>query len=388
MHRLYGEFVRIKKRLKSYNFVCWLAGGAVRDLILGRKTADLDLVTDANTENLKIIFPEAILVGENFGVLKIPTGGGELIDLATFREEFDYFDGRRPSKVSASSPVADSLRRDFTINSMFWDDEVGLLRDYQGGLHDLVLHKLKAVGVLENRFEEDKLRVLRLIRFAAQLSFQIDPETQAAAFKFVSRLDQISGERIWVELKKIDESKNWRFVADNLIWHGIIEHIVGDKCDFSRLKNLRNNSINILVLFVLLQPGRDLHKRLKERLKLSNPELEFYKDAFWILNVGLNLDPAELIFEFEKSTQRKNTFRILSEFELISESLVTAVDKLTKIAEPPLLLASDILEIVPARLIREELKFFRIAQLKKQISTKDRCLEILRKKYAENSEKT
>ena len=386
-HRLYSEFIEIKNRLKNYNFVCWVAGGAVRDFILDRGAADIDLVTDASTENLKILFPEAILVGESFGVLKIPTKDGGLIDLATFREESDYLDGRRPSKVAASTPLADSLRRDFTINSMFWDDEAGQLRDYQGGLSDLHMRKIKAVGAPETRFEEDKLRILRLVRFAAQLRFQIDLNTQEAAVKFISRLDQISGERIWVELKKIDESKNWGFIADNPIWRGVIEYLAGEKCDFDRLSALRRSSIPTLLVFVVLYPERDLQKILKERLKLSNSELEYYKDINWIMNYGQYLEPAELIFEFEKSPQRKSIFWNLSEYGLVPFGLFRNISELIKNIEPPWFEPKDILEIVPPQKIRDEMKFCRLAQLKKEIPTKDGCLDILRKKYAGKAEK-
>ena len=100
-HRLYPEFVKVRERLHAHQFVCWIAGGAVRDFLIGREVSDFDLVTDASTEVLIELFPDAVMVGIAFGVLKIPVGDGDFFDLATFREESDYLDGRRPSQVKA-----------------------------------------------------------------------------------------------------------------------------------------------------------------------------------------------------------------------------------------------------------------------------------------------
>ena len=214
-HPLYSDFIQVKSRLARHQFICWVAGGAVRDLYLGRKVDDFDLVTDASTETLKQIFPEAILVGESFGVIKIPVSNAELFDLATFRQESDYVDGRRPSAVSASTAIEDAKRRDFTINALFWDDENQQLIDLVGGVADLNHRQLRTVGDAYVRFEEDHLRIIRLIRFAAQLNFAIEPSTEQAAQAFISKIQKVSGERIWTELKKIAHARNWQVVLNS-----------------------------------------------------------------------------------------------------------------------------------------------------------------------------
>ena len=185
--------------LRSHGHQGYIAGGAVRDTLLGLTPKDFDVVTDATPDQLKVIFPQGKLVGEKFGVV-IVNG----IDVATFRMDSDnYADGRRPDSVEfTTSPEIDSRRRDFTINSMFLDPFSGKILDFHGGQKDLKNKLIRAVGNPNDRFTQDHLRMLRADRFAAKLGFDIHPETQASMVKNAHNIANIDVERITMELTK------------------------------------------------------------------------------------------------------------------------------------------------------------------------------------------
>jgi tRNA nucleotidyltransferase/poly(A) polymerase len=382
-HRLYSSFVDVKNQLKRHQFVCWVAGGAVRDLILGRAVTDFDLVTDASTEVLKQIFPNALLVGEAFGVLKIPLHDGDFFDLATFREESDYLDGRHPSKVSSSTPTRDSARRDFTINSMFWDDENQCLQDYNGGLFDLKLRKLVCVGQASVRFEEDKLRVLRLVRFAAQLGFEIDPLTQSEAVLKVPEIDCVSGERVGVEFKKIDQSGNLSKIVDGPLFRKLLAHIFLINTDQIEMVRATLSKVQqIALLLTLVKPEQDLSNLLKQRLKYSNADLKIYKNLKKISDKKINFPLEELAFELESGEDFEKAFEVYEKAGLVAEDRLKLARKLLTEVGEPLVWGKELLGRIPNHLLGTELREIRLKQLSKIFSTKDDVDQYLGKKYA------
>src|SRR5260370_27739858 len=199
--------IQIAAELRVRGFQAWLVGGCVRDLILGREPKDYDISTDATPEQLVRIFPKAQLVGAQFGVILV-----DGVEVATFRSDHSYDDGRRPVQVTfETDPQKDVLRRDFTINALLldptslsspnsWDAKVV---DAVGGLSDLRNGIVRAIGDPEQRFEEDHLRMLRAIRFAARFGFEIEPATMAAIQKNHQRIARVSPERIRDELVRI-----------------------------------------------------------------------------------------------------------------------------------------------------------------------------------------
>jgi tRNA nucleotidyltransferase/poly(A) polymerase len=199
-----AEAVYIAKELKARGYQAWLVGGCVRDLVLGREPKDYDVSTDATPSHLLEIFPNAQLVGAQFGVVLV---GG--VEVATFRSDHAYQDGRHPERVSfETDPRQDVLRRDFTINALMLDPEYaanpsGHVVDYVGGLDDLKNRVIRAIGDPEQRFEEDHLRMLRAVRFAARFGFSIEPGTLAAIQKMHGRIARVSPERIRDELNRI-----------------------------------------------------------------------------------------------------------------------------------------------------------------------------------------
>ena len=196
------------RRLQAAGFAAFWVGGCVRDFLLGREPGDYDLATNASPEQIEKLFPHTIAVGRKFGVMVV-VEAKQQFQVATFRAESDYRDGRRPETVSFGDARADAQRRDFTINGLFFDPVAGLSHDWVGGEADLRAGVIRTIGVPEERFAEDHLRMLRAIRFAARLGFEIEPQTFAAAQAHASRIKLTSAERIRDELLKIFAPPCW-----------------------------------------------------------------------------------------------------------------------------------------------------------------------------------
>jgi poly(A) polymerase len=205
----------IVRALRERGHQAYFAGGCVRDLLLGREAADYDVSTDATPQQVMQIFPQTFAVGEQFGVVLVPlaetsgaTGAlarhGAAIEVATFRSDVGYSDGRHPDEVRFSKdPREDVERRDFTINGMMLDPATNEVLDFVGGRDDLKAGIVRAIGDPERRFAEDKLRMLRAVRFAARFDYKIDPATMEAIQKLAPQIRQVSCERVREELTKM-----------------------------------------------------------------------------------------------------------------------------------------------------------------------------------------
>ena len=199
--------IDVVKRLRDAGFQALWAGGCVRDYLLGLAPKDYDVATDARPEQVQALFRWTIAVGMSFGVVQVlgPRGpsGVLKVEVATFRSDGDYSDGRHPDNVVFASAREDALRRDFTINGMFYDPVAEQVIDYIGGQEDLQARRLRAIGDPMARFREDKLRLLRAIRFATRFDLTLDPTTAAAIGSLALQIRQVSAERIADELRKL-----------------------------------------------------------------------------------------------------------------------------------------------------------------------------------------
>jgi poly(A) polymerase len=202
---------RICHTLRSKGFQAFLVGGCVRDIILGREPADYDVTTDALPGQVEEIFPGSLTVGAKFGVVIVPEESPassdaerRQVEVATFRSDLGYSDGRHPDRVDyTKSPQDDVKRRDFTINALLLDPETNEVLDFVGGREDLKAGIIRAIGDPEARFREDKLRMVRAVRFAARFGYAIEPATLQAIQKLAPEINQISMERLRDELTKI-----------------------------------------------------------------------------------------------------------------------------------------------------------------------------------------
>ncbi len=193
---------RIVERLRRAGHEAFFAGGCVRDMLLGKQAHDFDVATSARPEDVEKLFPRTFAVGAQFGVIVVLEEGMEF-QVATFRSDGAYIDGRRPEFVVFTTAEGDALRRDFTINGLFFDPIEKRVLDFVGGEADLRAGVVRAIGDAEARFSEDKLRLLRGVRFAASLDFEIEEKTWAALQLKSAEITQVSAERIREELVKI-----------------------------------------------------------------------------------------------------------------------------------------------------------------------------------------
>lgn len=182
-------------RIDGAGHVGYLVGGSVRDFLLKRPSKDHDIATSATPDELIEIFPRALTIGKAFGVIQLPQ-----VQVSTFRKDLEYQDHRHPTRVKFSSPEEDALRRDFTVNAFYYDPKTHKILDYVGGYADLKAGVIRAIGDPSMRFREDALRLLRAIRFQAQLGFTLDPETATAIQTHAKLITAISAERIRDEL--------------------------------------------------------------------------------------------------------------------------------------------------------------------------------------------
>src|SRR5580693_6751102 len=208
--------ISIIQTLRQQGFQAYLVGGCVRDLLLQREPKDYDVATSATPTQVMESFPETYAVGAQFGVVLVPSPGGEgadgeegtsksyVVEVATFRSDLGYSDGRHPDEVRfTQAPREDVARRDFTINGMMLDPVTGEVLDFVGGRKDLEAKLIRAIGDPNRRFGEDRLRMLRAVRFAARFEYEIEADTLAAIRQLASDVHLVSRERVRDELTKM-----------------------------------------------------------------------------------------------------------------------------------------------------------------------------------------
>lgn len=272
----------VVRRLQGAGFRALWAGGCVRDELLGLAPADYDVATDATPAQVKQHFRRCIEVGAAFGVVEVlgPRGadGGWLkVQVATFRNDGQYTDGRRPDAVTFSSPEEDAQRRDFTVNGIFFDPLANQVIDYVGGQADLRAKVLRAIGDPAARFTEDKLRILRAVRMATRFELTIDPATLAAARRMAAQIKVVSAERIAEELRKLFAHKHRARGAELLRDFDLLPSILPEVLspDVRLLAALPADASFPLAFAAFLLPvGKKSAAAIGRRLKLSNDERE------------------------------------------------------------------------------------------------------------------
>lgn len=284
---------QVVAKLRSAGYEALFAGGCVRDELLGRTPKDFDVATSALPAEVRELFGKrrTLAIGAAFGVITVlgPKQAGQ-IEVATFRSDADYSDGRRPDGVTFTTAEQDASRRDFTINGLFFDPQRQQVVDYVGGRADLAANTVRAIGDPEQRFAEDKLRMLRAVRFAATLGFEIDPATAEAIRQHAPQLAAISAERIGAEVQRMLIDPN-RVRAIELLQEVGLRGVVLPELEkanreqqqsvMQRLGRLRQPSLGLAIaslLFELTEPPRALV--LAQRLRFANRDGEH---AAWLM---------------------------------------------------------------------------------------------------------
>jgi len=215
-------------RLRAAGHLAYFAGGCVRDLVRGQTPKDFDIATDARPEDVQKIFSRTYAVGAHFGVIVVLEKDWQF-EVATFRSDGIYLDGRHPAHVSFSSPEEDARRRDFTINGMFFDPPNDAVIDFVGGREDLAAGIVRAIRDPAQRFAEDRLRLLRAVRFATVLEFEIEPVTWSAIVQAAPTIQEISSERIREELMRIflspERVRGWDLLDGSGLMKAILPEI-------------------------------------------------------------------------------------------------------------------------------------------------------------------
>jgi poly(A) polymerase len=306
--------IKVIKRLNSSGFQALLAGGCVRDMLLRRPASDYDVATDAQPDDVIKLFRRTLKVGAKFGVVIVLLEGRQ-VEVATFRTETGYADGRHPSVVKFADAAEDASRRDFTINGMFYDVRKEKVIDYVNGKADLKKKLIRTIGKPRERFGEDYLRMLRAIRFSTQLGFAIEPATWSAICSNAKKITKISGERIAIELEAIlvnpNRSVGTSMLAESGLAKAIFPGFIGERAKFAvsvlgRLRKKVDFALALASLFAgcptefalkrcqVLKLSRNLNKHIKflltnrgklldEKMSLAELKMILSEPYFWDL---------------------------------------------------------------------------------------------------------
>ena len=277
----------IVEKLTEEGYVAYYAGGWVRDFLLGCDSDDIDIATNAPSEFVETLFENTYPIGAAFGIILVIVDEDEY-EVATFRKDLNYADGRRPSSIEYTTALEDAKRRDFTINGMFYDPLKEEILDFVDGKKDLDNKIIRAIGNPHERIKEDKLRMIRAVRFQSKLKFTIEEETQKAIKAHVKELfPSVAIERVYQEFCKMSQSKNFFEAILSLFDFGLLQEI------FPQLKDLDRKEISQRIKYVdffpenappiakLLElfPSATLKEKLEiaAYLKLSNEEMQFIR---------------------------------------------------------------------------------------------------------------
>jgi len=219
------DAIAIVRHLQQAGHQAVFAGGSVRDMLLGREPADYDIATSAHPDEVEALFERTIPIGRQFGIVLVP-GGEHHFEVATFRKDEGYTDGRRPVAVLFTDIETDAHRRDFTINAIFEDPVAGRILDFVGGRDDLAAGVVRAVGNAGERFAEDSLRLLRAVRFSARFGFPIDRATHDAMVASAATITRVSAERIGEEIVRMLTEGRARHAFELLDETGLLPHVL------------------------------------------------------------------------------------------------------------------------------------------------------------------
>ncbi len=416
----------VVRDLQQAGFDALWAGGCVRDLLMGRNPSDYDVATNATPDEVRDLFGRrrTVPVGESFGVMLVLSldARQHSVEVATFRTEGTYADGRRPSEVKFCTAEEDALRRDFTINGMFFDPVSETLLDYVGGEEDLGRGLVRAIGDPHLRMTEDKLRMLRAVRFTSTLDFELDEETRHAISQMVQQILVVSWERISQELQKMLIDQHRRRAMRLCEQLGLIDVLLpeleigssrGESLEWVHTLNvldaLENPSLE-LAMAVLLhtlpsgQPTQGRHDcepgsaaAVCKRLKMSNRQRQ---QITWLVDNQSAFEQAEqlpladlkrllahplreeLLALTRAAAMAEN--RSLASVEFIEDYLARTPAEV--ICPPELITGEDLIRIglKPGRRFKSLLEAVREAQLSEEISTREEAVQLVERLLEEN----
>ncbi len=297
--------ILIVKKLVREGYIAYFAGGYVRDFLMGHPSSDIDIATNAPPEKILDLFSHTIPVGLAFGVI-IVVVDGHAFEVSTFRKDVNYLDGRKPESIELSSAREDAIRRDFTINGLFFDPLEDCIYDYVGGREDINKGVIRTIGSPFERFFEDRLRMIRAVRFSAKFGFHIDPETEDGIRENANTLfPAVAMERIAQEFNKMSESDNFEKAMIDLHRLGLLQ-VIFESLEKTHLNTIKHQvecykyfPKNTPVIIYLLQlfPEFKLNDVLDlcKYLKLSGEEAKLAAFYHRYKNLIFELEKMDLV---------------------------------------------------------------------------------------------
>ena len=423
-------------RVREDGHLAYFAGGCVRDIVRGETPKDFDIVTDATPEMVQRLFSRTYAVGAHFGVILVVENGFQF-EVATFRSDDAYVDGRHPSAVHFSSPEEDAKRRDFTINGMFYDPVAEKVIDFVGGRADIEAKLVRAIGDPAQRFAEDRLRMLRAVRFATVLDYKIDNQTWAALAANAVSINQISAERIREELVRIflspNRTRGWDLLESSGLMRAILPeidamkgcaqpeqfHPEGDVFEHTRLMlQFLPEKVSVPLVFAVLlhdvakprtatvdntgrirfnehdRIGAGMTEEIMRRLRFSGAEIDatvemvrqhmVFKDVPKMRIAKLKRFMARPTFEDELELHRvdcEGSHRMLDNYEFLLRKREEFANE--PIIPPPLVRGDDLiaLGLKPGPKFREILDAVETGQLEGTLRTSEEALEWVKHEY-------
>jgi len=427
----------VAARLRERGHIAYFAGGCVRDMVRGLTPKDYDIATDARPEVVQKIFPRTYAVGVHFGVIIVLENDFQF-EVATFRSDEAYVDGRHPSAVRFSSPEEDAKRRDFTINGMFYDPVAEKVIDFVGGRSDVAAKLVRAIGDPAQRFAEDRLRMLRAVRFATALDYKIDSQTWDALLASAPSINQISAERIRDELVRIFISPNrvrgWDLLDSSGLMRAILPeleamkgvlqpeqfHPEGDVFQHTRLMlQFLQETVSVPLVFAVLlhdvakpvtatvdktgrirfnehdRIGAAMTEAIMRRLRFSGAEIEatvemvrqhmVFKDVPKMRVAKLKRFMARPTFDDELELHRvdcESSHRMLDNYEFLLRKREEFANE--PIIPPPLLRGDDLiaLGLKPGPKFGEILEAVETRQLEGTLRTREEALEWVKREHS------
>jgi poly(A) polymerase len=393
----------VVRRLRAAGFEAYWAGGCVRDQLLARTPKDYDVATSATPEQIRSLFGRrrTLAIGAAFGVISvIGPKPLDMVEVTTFRRDAAYSDGRHPDSVTFSSAEEDASRRDFTINGLFYDPVEERVIDFVGGQKDLADRRLRAIGCAQDRFAEDKLRMLRAVRFAAAFDFVLDDEARAAIAEMAAKIHVVSPERIAMEMRRLladsTRAEGVRLLLETGLAREVLPEIVAKPNVLGVLSRLRGDAGFPLALAAVLLPCTDAAGAVEvgRRWRLSNKEIE---RAAWLVENHAALDSAATLpwSKVQPFLVAEGVDDLLALVEARSPTGFEAATHCRRILEqphelldpPPLLTGDDLLAAgIPAgpqyRMLLERI---RAAQLDSVVCTKAEAIVMVKEWGAKRS---
>jgi poly(A) polymerase len=426
-------------RLRESGHIAYFAGGCVRDIVRGRIPKDFDIATDARPEVAQQLFSRTHAVGAHFGVILVLENNFQF-EVATFRSDDAYIDGRHPSAVHFSSPEEDAKRRDFTINGMFYDPVAEKVIDFVGGRADIAAKLLRAIGDPAQRFAEDRLRMLRAVRLATMLDYKIDKQTWDALLANAGSINEISAERIRDELVRIflspRRTRGWDLLDSSGLMRAVLPeiegmkgckqpeqfHPEGDVFEHTRLMlRFLPEKVSVpLVFSVLLHDvakphtatvdetgrirfsghdriGAEMSEKIMRRLRFSGAEIDatvemvrqhmVFKDVPKMREAKLKRFMARPTFDDELELHRvdcEGSHRMLDNYEFLLRKREEFASE--PIIPPPLVRGDDLiaLGLKPGPRFGEILEAVETRQLEGNLRTREEALEWVQREYAQS----